>query len=85
MRSARTAQQKLSLYSANAVIAACAAQSLLNRYVFRPLRPLRWRSVALCRSSYDVLTAAPAGRSPNTTSVSTRSTRPRFWCWMTRP
>ena len=61
---------------ANAVAAAWTSRSLLNRYDFRPLRALRWRSVAFCRPSYGVPTRPPAGGDPNATRVSTEATRP---------
>src|SRR5262245_44334897 len=60
--------------------------SLLKRYVLRPLRALRWRSVPFCRSTNAVLIARLTGEAisaartptadPKTTRNSTLTTRP---------
>ena len=85
-RSVRTGQQKLQLYIVKEVTASCTSQSLEKPYVFRTLRPLRLRSVPLCRSTNTGLTtvltrdAARAARIaaavPNTTRIATFTTRP---------
>jgi hypothetical protein len=84
-RSVRTGWQKLALYMVKYVAASCAAQSLLNRYVFRTFRLFRCRSLPFCLSTKPVFTvvltidnanaASTAALAPNTTFVSTRTTR----------